>query len=186
MDTSDRSEAGGGLPGEIARDEARKARALSALFRVVAGGAEALRKLPEYIQAAGSIQPDAYIAACDELLETWTNTFAAPQPGHIREAARVFLAKSRAEIRHVEDKRRMARMKAATMTPAIIRAELARVHNIPLPDAETDEFEHRVEVSHRASLRRILDGMEGRPVRKPKMRKRGEGGLSRVAAGDGL
>ena len=52
----------------------------------------------------------------------------------------------------------MEKARRERMTPDIVRAELARVHDIPLPE---DDFERRVETRRRESLERILARWEG-------------------------
>lgn len=173
-----------GMLEEIRSDEAKKARALRSLFDVVASGSQAVGKIPDYIQSSGDIPADAYVAACSDVRDHWTNTFSPPQPGHIREAARRYLAKSRQEIRYVQDKERMRIAKANQMTPEGIRVHLKHVANVPLPDPDTDNFEWRVETKRRASLQRILDGIDGKPAPKRAMRQRGQSGLQQINTGD--
>ena len=168
---------------EIKRDEAKKLTALNHMLRVVGQGRGDGTSIRDYIESAGRIDVAAYVAACDELRETWTNTFSAPQPGHIWEAARRYRAKSRAEIQHEHDRRRMAQAEASRMTRASIAEELDRVDGLSLPD---DPFEKRVEKRRRAGLQRILDGLDGKPIAVKPMQPRGDGGLQKPDFGEVL
>ena len=152
---------------------------LTTLFRMVHGGQKAMGKMADYLKALQSVPIEELRPACELLRETWAELYA-PLPGHIRAACAKFAQKSAADIRYELDRQRMAYAKANMMTPQRVLDELARVHDIPLPE---DDFERRVETKRRAGLERILarwEGEEPPPLRI--VRKRGEGGLSPASA----
>jgi hypothetical protein len=88
----------------------------------------------------------------------------------VRAAAQRYSRKSRGEIRDEQQRQRLDHARRTRMTPQIIIAELAKVHDITLPE---DPFERRVEMRRRESLERILARMEGEPVKPRTTRPRG-------------
>lgn len=138
------------------RDDKREV--LLQLFRLIHGGAKATGKMREYLDALRSVPVEELRPACEMLRETWAELHA-PLPGNIRAASAKFARKSGADVESEKARQRMELAEANRVTPEIARNELARVHDIPLPE---DEFERRVEVSRRAGLERYLDIQEGR------------------------
>lgn len=154
-----------GLVGDIQRDNAAKARALSQMLRIVTAGKGAELSIREYLEASGGLSADVYVAACDSLRETWTNTFQPPSPGHIRQVAQRFEEKTRSQIRDELTAQRLSRARMNRATPEKIRAELANPQFVD-PDPA-------IEAKRLASLRRMVDGQP----REMRTRKRGDGGL---------
>ena len=158
------------------QEKTLKIKALSDLFQTTPRGDKVSGNFSQYLFATREYSATVVQAACETLLCSWENTFESPQPGHVAAACRRFRASSNSEIRYQLERDRMAKAKRETMTPEIVRAELARVYELPLPE---DDFDRRVEVRRRESLERILARWEGEEPVVP-TRSRGEGGLSPI------
>ena len=166
-------------------DEARghKARALTKLFTTTPGGMTMMGEIETYLNTGGNIPVAQYVAACEILQETWTNSFRSPQPGDIREQALMFARQNRADIESTAARLRYKHAFENRMTPESVAKELARLDELPLPGPEGG-FERRVHTKTIEGLARILARWRGEdvPARTLPTRKRGEGGLQPIAA----
>jgi len=155
------------------RDDKREI--LIALFHALSDRCrdEALIRMSDHLNALRHIPAEEVASACEVLRDTWTNTFAAPQPGHIQTLARRFHAKNRAERRGEVDRQLMDHAEQNQITPARAQAELDRIRDIPLPE---DDFERRVETKRRSGLEQYVAFQAAKA--KP-------GGLESLMAGGG-
>lgn len=154
---------------ELAVEKRERTRALISMIRVLTTNEAMLSRVPFYLESGADINVDEFVAACEVLRDTWSNTFSLPQPGHIRIEAQKYHQKTGAELRYEQDRQRENHYRLNRMTPEKVRAELANHQHVdPNPVVEKKRI---------ASLERILAGMTGGEVPEPKMRKRGEGGL---------
>ena len=161
------------LGDQLKRDKAKKSAAISKMLRVTTGGRGGSLEIGEYLEASSGIEADEYAAGCELLCDTWTNTFAAPMPGHIRDAANRFAQKSRSEIEIEQQRLRNQRAYEDRMTPAKIRAEL---ENPQFTDPNPV-----IEAKRIGMLRRVLANMDSsQPQRQPaKVQPRGDANLQR-------
>jgi hypothetical protein len=154
----------------------KKRRAIYSMLATCPGAEVAGQLSASYVDALRVYPIEVVRAACESLRDSWTNEYGPPQPGHVRAACQRFQQMERSEINRVREEERMAKAKRETMTYDWVLGELARVHDIPLPE---DEFERRVEKRRRESLDRILRRWEGEDI-PPRYQRRGEGGLMPV------